>query len=78
MLSASQQGEFPLSPCVLTIVISETPIMVIEETPISQIDREGNKRNIKSMETNKKKVGTQSRMTKMFNPLSLRHPPIKF
>ena len=55
MLSASQQGEFPLSPCVLTTVIPETPIMVIEETPISQIDREGNKRNIKSMETNKKK-----------------------
>ena len=78
MLSASQQGEFPLSPCVLTTVIPETPIMVIEETPISQIDREGNKRNIKSMETNKKKVGTQSRMTKMFNPLSLRHPPIQF
>ena len=85
MLSASQQREFPLSPCVLTTVIPETPIMVIEEIPISQIDREGNKeaipaakRNIKSMETNKKKVGTQSRMTRMFNPLSLRHPPVKF
>ena len=66
MLSASQRGEFPLSPCVLTTVIPETSIMVIEETPISQIDREGNKeaipaakRNIKSMETKKKKVGTQ-------------------
>ena len=78
-------GEFPLSPCILTRVIPETPITVIGETPISQMDREGNnaaipatKCNTKPMEKNKKKVGTQSRTTKLINPLPLRNPPMKF
>ena len=62
MLSASQQGDFPLSPCVLTTVIPKTPITKIGETPISQMDREGNKKaipaarqNTKFMAANRKK-----------------------
>ena len=80
MLSASQQSDFPLSPCVLTTVIPETPITTIGETPISQMDREGNKKaipaakhNSKPMDTNRKKVGSQSRKTQLTDPLRL--PP---
>ena len=83
MLSASQQSDFPLSPCVLTTVIPETPITTIGETPISQMDREGNKKaipaakhNSKPMDTNRKKVGSQSRRTQLIDPLRLR--PWKF
>ena len=74
MLSASQQGDFPLSPCMLTSVIPET-----------QMDREGNnkatpaaKRNTKTMEKNKRKVGSQSRMTQFIDLLPLPQPPMKF
>ena len=74
VLSASQQGDFPLSPCMLTTIIPET-----------QIDREGNKKatpaakpNAKPMEKNRRKTGSQSRMTKMIDPLPLCQPPMKF
>lgn len=78
MLSASQQSDFPLSPCVLTKVIPETPVTVIGETPTSQIDREGNKKaipaakhNTKAMVTNRKEKGSQPRRTQLINPLHL-------
>ena len=82
MLSASQQSDSPLSPCVLTTVIPETPVIVIGETPTSQIDREGNKKaipaakhNTKAMVTNRKEKGSQPRRTQLINPLHL--PPWK-
>ena len=75
MLSTSQQSDFPLSPCVLTTVIPETPV-TIGETPISQLDREGNKKaipaakhNTKAMDTNRKEKGSQSRRTQLIDPL---------
>ena len=75
MLSTTQQSDFPLSPCVLTTVIPETPV-TIGETPISQLDREGNKKaipaakhNTKAMDTNRKEKGSQSRRTQLIDPL---------
>ena len=82
MPSASQQSDFPLSPCVLTTVIPETPVTVIGETPTSQIHGEGNKKaipaakhNTKAMVTNRKEKGSQPRRAVMVEPLYL--PPWK-
>ena len=81
MLPTSQQRDFPLSPCMLTAVIPESLIMVIEETPVSQMEREGNnqailaaKQDKKPMETNRKQVGTKARTTQLIDPLPLSLP----
>ena len=81
MQTTSQQGDFPLSPCVLTTVIPESPVMIIEETPASQMDREGDntatpaaKQDKKPMGTNRKQVGTKARATKLIDPLPLHNP----
>ena len=84
-ISENSQGEFPNSPCVITIKTQEIPVTVVEKTASSQMNRYGNKNpatnaNTKTMKITKTKTSwIPLRTTQLLNvvPTTRWRPPEK-